>query len=96
MILTFRDRGSRDIALGISSKYSRKVLPLDLHPRARRLLAELDFATSLSDLSRPSNRLHALKGDRKGQHSVSINSQYRICFKWYAGEISEVEIVDYH
>ena len=96
MIVNFRDRGTRDIARGDSTKESRKSLPVELHARARRLIAELDFATTLDDLTRPSNRLHLLKGDRKGQHSISINRQYRICFKWKAGDVMEVEIVDYH
>ena len=96
MILSFRNRATREIARGDSSKESRRLLPVILHARARRLMAELDFATTLDDLTRPSNRLHILKGDRKGQHSISINEQYRICFRWKSGDVSEVEIVDYH
>jgi proteic killer suppression protein len=60
-------------------------------------LEYLDLATGLEDLKvPPSNRLHALKGDRKGQHSVSINAQWRICFKFVDGDAYEVEITDYH
>ena len=64
---------------------------------ARRKLTMLDSATSLDDLAAlPGNRLEALRGDRRGQHSIRINDQYRICFVWEAGEASDVEIVDYH
>jgi proteic killer suppression protein len=64
---------------------------------ALRKLQQLQFATQLSDLAAPGgNRLEALKGDRKGQHSVRINDQWRICFVWRDGNAHNVEIVDYH
>lgn len=64
---------------------------------ARRKLKELDKAVSLEELGRiPSNRLHKLTRDRKGQWSLTIKDQYRICFWWKAGNAYEVEIVDYH
>ena len=64
---------------------------------ALRKLDMLDAAVRLSDLrSPPGNRLEALKGDRKGQHSIRINSQWRICFRWTASGPEAVEIVDYH
>ena len=53
-------------------------------------------ATSVRDLALPGNRLEALKGDRKGQHSVRINQQWRICFRWSDGNAFDVEITDYH
>ena len=60
-------------------------------------LNAIDAAVKLQDLQLPpSNRLEALKGDRKGQHSVRINHQWRICFVWGGGSAEEVEIVDYH
>jgi proteic killer suppression protein len=60
-------------------------------------LNALDAATRLEDLRLPpSNRLEALKGDRKGQHSIRINDQWRICFTWNNGHAEQVEIVDYH
>jgi toxin HigB-1 len=96
MIRSFRSKGSRDIAKGDKSKDARRILPIELHRRARRLIAEIDFAARLGDLSRPSNRLHALTADRKGQYSISINDQYRICFIWKDGEALGVEITDYH
>lgn len=64
---------------------------------ARRKLLQLDAAAVLSDLaSPPGNRLEALKGNRSGQHSIRVNSQWRICFRWSNGEAYDVEIVDYH
>jgi len=64
---------------------------------ARRKLRLLDSASELRDLaSPPGNRLEALHGDRKGQHSIRINDQWRICFVWRDSDVFEVEIVDYH
>jgi len=64
---------------------------------ARRKLLYLSQARSLQDLLvPPGNRLEALKGDRKGQHSIRVNDQWRICFRWSEGHAHDVEIVDYH
>jgi proteic killer suppression protein len=64
---------------------------------ARRKLAWLDAATRLDDLrAPPGNRLEALRGDRRGQYSIRINDQWRICFRWEGGNALDVEIVDYH
>jgi len=64
---------------------------------AMRKLAMLNAAVALGDLRiRPQNRLEALAGDRKGQHGIRINDQWRVCFKWTAAGPTEVEIVDYH
>ena len=64
---------------------------------ARRKLLFLHRAAKLDDLkSPPGNRLEALKGNRKGQYSIRVNDQWRICFVWEDGEATEVEIVDYH
>jgi proteic killer suppression protein len=74
-----------------------KRLPADIIRRAIRRLEYINLATSLDDLKvPPSNRLHALKGDRKGQHSISINNQWRVCFRFTDGDAYEVEITDYH
>jgi proteic killer suppression protein len=79
-----------------SGQRSRK-LPLDIQQRAFRKLAMLDTAVSLNDLKNPSrNRLHELKDDRAGQHSISINKQWRVCFIWKDGDAYDVEITDYH
>ncbi len=64
---------------------------------ALRKLRMLDAAMSLSDLRvPPGNRLERLRGDRAGQHSIRINDQWRICFRWHEGDAYDVEIVDYH
>jgi len=64
---------------------------------ARRKLRQLDIAARLNDLRvPPGNRLEALKGDRSGQHSIRINDQWRVCFRWTDGVVENVEIVDYH
>ncbi len=64
---------------------------------ARRKLLFLNAAKRLEDLRvPPGNQLEVLKGDRKGQHSIRINDQWRVCFRWQDGEVLEVEIVDYH
>lgn len=64
---------------------------------AKRKLDQLDSATSLRDLAAlPGNRLEGLSGDRAGQHSIRVNDQWRICFRWKDGEAYDVEIVDYH
>ena len=79
-----------------NGKRSRK-LPHDIQYRAFVRLAMLDAAADLNDLRNPpSNRLHALTDDRAGQHSISINKQWRICFVWREGGADDVEIVDYH
>ena len=66
--------------------------------KAEMKLDQLDVATNIADLGLPGNRLEALKGDRKGQYSIRINDQWRICFAWPKGSKGpiEVEIVDYH
>lgn len=75
---------------------SRK-FPADIQDRALRKLSLLDVARTVDDLREPlSNHLEALKGDRKGQMSLRINKQWRICFIWHEGEALDVEIVDYH
>jgi len=72
-------------------------LPHDIQKIAINKLWILDAATSLEDLKvPPSNHLESLKGNRKGQHSIRINQQWRICFKWHDGNSYNVEIVDYH
>ena len=64
---------------------------------ARRKLRQLEIAARLGDLRvPPDNRLEALKGDRAGQHSIRINDQFRVCFRWTAAGAEDVEIVDYH
>ncbi|MDP1716157.1 MAG: type II toxin-antitoxin system RelE/ParE family toxin [Anaerolineales bacterium] len=72
-------------------------LPKDIQRTARRKLLYLNDAVDLQDLlAPPGNRLEKLKGDRAGQHSIRINDQWRICFKWSENKAQNVEIVDYH
>ena len=72
-------------------------LPTQIHRTARRKLLLLHQARNLQDLRVPyGNHLEALKGDRKGQHSIRVNDQWRICFEWIDGDAYNVEIVDYH
>lgn len=93
MILGFRDKEAEAIWRGDSSRR----LPSEIQQTARRKLRMLNNARNLTDLRvPPANRLEALKGDRKGQHSVRINDQWRICFVWTDAGPANVEIVDYH
>ena len=92
MIRSFRDEETARI---FREEWSRKFQAVA--GRALRKLIVLHRATSFADLRSPGNHLEALRGDRAGQHSIRINDQYRICFRWQDGEGAyEVEIVDYH
>lgn len=93
MIRDFADREAEKLWQGTPSRR----LPADIQHVARRKLRMLNNATSLDDLRiPPANRLEALKGDRKGQYSIRINDQWRICFRWHRGDAHDVTIVDYH
>ena len=71
--------------------------PAELRRAAQRKLLLIDAAEQLEDLRvPPGNRLEKLAGDRKGQHSIRVNDQWRICFRWHEGDAFDVEIVDYH
>ncbi|MEP7355160.1 MAG: type II toxin-antitoxin system RelE/ParE family toxin [Acidobacteriota bacterium] len=67
-----------------------------IQERAEERLMQLNAALGLGDLNLPSLRLEKLSGDRKGQYSIRINDQYRICFQWRDGNAHDVEVVDYH
>ena len=93
MIVSFRDKEAAKIWEG---RRSRR-LPGDIQVVALRKLRLLNAAQHLTDLRVPPvNRLEALRGERKGRHSIRINDQWRICFVWKEGHAHEVEIVDYH
>lgn len=97
MIRSFRDAATEDLFYGRSTKAARKALPQSLWRKASLKLDAIDSAGMLDDLLiPPGNRLEALKGDRRGQHSIRINSQYRICFRWTEAGPEDVEVVDYH
>ena len=93
MIKTFADKVTAAVFAG---GQARK-LPPEIQQTARRKLKLIDAATSLEALRvPPGNRLEALKHERKGQHSIRINDQWRICFRWEGDGAASVEIVDYH
>lgn len=93
MIQSFRNKETQKI---FERKRSRK-LPSDIQQVALRKLRMLNRAETLKDLRvPPANRLERLVGDRKGQYSIRINNQWRICFEWVDGDALNVEIVDYH
>ena len=93
MIRDFADREAEKLWQGTPSRR----LPGDIQQVARRKLRMLNSATTLDDLGvPPANRLEGLKGSRKGQHSIRINDQWRICFRWKDGDAHSVEIIDYH
>lgn len=89
----FKARLAYDLFCGIRPKK----FPADVRQRAQNKLKFVYAAARLDDLAfPPGNRLEALKGNRKGQHSIRINDQWRICFHWIEGQAQEIEVVDYH
>lgn len=96
LIFSFRGRGTEDIFDAVDSKAARRTLPSELHEKGAKTLDRLNSAVSLRSLSLPGLRLEKLKGDRDGQHSIRINDQYRVCFRWTESGAEDVEIVDYH
>jgi proteic killer suppression protein len=92
VIISFKCKHTKALASGEPAKRFASFQAI-----ARRKLRQLEIATRLQDLSvPPGNRLEALKGDRLGQHSIRINDQYRVCFRWTKAGAEDVEIVDYH
>jgi proteic killer suppression protein len=92
VIESFGDKETERLWRGRRTRF-----PADLLRRAINKLNLLDAATSLDALRiPPSNRLEALTGNRSGQHSIRINDQWRVCFRWEAGNAQQVEITDYH
>jgi toxin HigB-1 len=92
VIRSFRDAEAKKL---FNDEFSKKYQVIER--TAQRKLTALDEAEALQDLAAlPGNRLEALKGNRKGQYSIRINDQYRLCFVWADGHASEVEILDYH
>jgi toxin HigB-1 len=92
VIASYANHDTERVVQGIRVKKFEKIARI-----AQKKLAILRAVTSLEDVANPpGNRLELLSGDRKGQHSIRINEQYRICFKWKDGAAHDVEIVDYH
>ena len=97
VINSFQNRGTEDIFDGFDTRAASRLCPQTLWPTARRKLDQINRVRELRDLAiPPGNRLERLRGDRAGQYSIRINDQYRICFRWEAGDTYEVEITDYH
>ena len=93
MIRSYADRATEELANG----HAPRRIPADLLARARRKLRQINSAATIEDLRNPpGNRLEALSADRAGQHSIRVNDQWRICFRWLGGDAFDVEIVDYH
>ena len=93
MIKSFADKATAGVFHGLEVRR----LPTELQAVMRRKLKLIDAVTSLESLRvPPGNRLEALKGDRRGQHSIRVNDQWRICLRWADGHAWDVEIVDYH
>ena len=93
MIKSFRDKETERLWKGRKSK----AVPPQLREKALAKLVSVDIAGSVRELEAPpSNRLHKLGGDRQGQWSISINKQYRVCFRFEGGDAYEVEVTDYH
>lgn len=93
MIKGFKDKATEAVWRGDVSRR----LPTDIQAVARRKLRMLNNARTLADLRvPPANRLESLKGRRKGQHSIRVNDQWRICFVWADGNAEDVEVCDYH
>ena len=97
MIQSFHDLGTEDVFNRVGSKEARRTCPEGLWKIARRKLDQLNAAVSLGSLRiPPGNKLESLRGNRRGQHSIRINQQFRICFIWTDQGPERVEITDYH
>lgn len=93
MIKSFTCKETEKIWTGVSSRK----FPCDIQDRALRKLRQLDAARTIDDLRNPpSNHLEGLRGDRKGQMSIRVNNQWRLCFVWDKDEATHVALVDYH
>lgn len=97
MIRSFADGAAEDLFNGVDSRRARRACPVALWSVVRRKLTQLNRVQTLRELSvPPGNRLEHLHGDREGQHSIRINDQYRLCFRWEDAYANEVEVTDYH
>ena len=97
MIISFKNQATEDIFNGKNTKEARKNCPQSIWRVASRKLDQLDSVITVEELQKPpGNKLESLIGNRIGEHSIRINGQYRICFKWTDIGPSEIEIVDYH
>lgn len=97
MIRSFADAATEDLFNGLGSRRARQACPAAIWPVVRRKLTQLNRVRDLQESSSPpGNRLERLRGDRAGQHSLRINDQYRVCFRWADGYADEVGVTDHH
>jgi toxin HigB-1 len=97
MIRSFKNRAAEDVFNGKASKAAMRACPKNMWKVATRKLDQLDSVLALEELRvPPGNKLESLSGDRKGQFSIRINDQFRICFRWTETGPMDVEITDYH
>ena len=97
MIQSFKNTATENIFNGETTKAALRVCPKSIWKIATRKLDQLDSVSAIEELYiPPGNKFEALSGNRKGQYSIRINDQYRICFKWAKGNALRVEITDYH
>ena len=97
VIKSFADSATEDLFDGRDSRRARRACPIALWPIVRRRLTQLNRVGDLRELNvPPGNRLARLRGDRAVQHSIRINDQYRVCFRWEGGYADQVQVTDYH
>ena len=97
VIRSFADAATADLFNGIDSRHARAACPASLWPVMRRKFTQLNRVRELRELAvPPGNQLDRLRGDRAVQHSIRINDQYRICFRWEGEYADEVEVTDYY
>lgn len=97
VIRSFADAASEDLFNGIDSRRARAACPIMLWQIVRRKLTQINRVRDLRELAvPPGKRLERLKGNRRGQYSIRINEQYRVCFRWEGSYADEVEVTDYH
>lgn len=96
MIVSFGDAATEDLWQDLDNARTRR-FPADVRPVARRKLDMIHAAATLKDLTvPPGNQLEALKGDWKGWHSIRVNKQWRVVFRWSDGGAQDVKVIDYH
>jgi len=97
VIRSFADAATEDLFNGVDSRRARAACPAALWPIVRRKLTQLNLVRELREVALPpGNRLERLRGDRAGQHSIRINDQFRVCFRWEGNYAEQVEVTDYH
>jgi toxin HigB-1 len=97
VIRSFADAATEDLFNGVDSRRARRACPAGLWSVARRKLTQLNRVESLQELAvPPGTRLERLRADRAGKHSIRVNDQYTVCFRWEDGYADEVEVIDYH